>query len=47
MVENSMGWDGMGRKILKIVPSHGTKKVFDDIPWDGTPFKNLSSHPMG
>jgi hypothetical protein len=39
-----MGWD---EKFWKIVPSHGTKKFFDPIPWDGIPFKNLSSHPMG
>jgi len=39
-----MGWD---EKFLKIVPSHGTKKFLRPIPWDGIPFRNLSSHPMG
>jgi hypothetical protein len=35
-------WDGMGRK----KSSHGID-ILQTIPWDGTLFKNLSSHPMG
>jgi len=42
-----MGWDGMGREILENRPIPWDEKFFDPIPWDGIPFKNLSSHPMG
>ena len=35
-------WDGMGQK----KSSHGIN-IFSAIPWDGTSFKNFSSHPMG
>jgi hypothetical protein len=34
---NFMGWDGMGWEIFENRP----------IRWDGIPFKNLSSRPMG
>jgi hypothetical protein len=47
LVCNFMGWDGMGREILENRPIPWDEKFFDPIPWDGIPFKNLSSHPMG